>query len=491
MRRSLIWCVAALAALVTNLSTVRFIDSVALNVGSSQATGAEVLIATLSDPYTLLYVWALALLVTNMLHLRHSLDDFQLIRHRSRADWVMAQALQGVRNAGIGILFLLIVSFALMVGRPFGGWGPVSFTDVSGNEALNTMSSHLPPVAAVAVQLACLVTFAFGLSLAQSILQIVFRRPFFAIVLTSSFWIYTLVSFKSGVEWSAFMKPVNYLVAFHSFSDIGSVIPVYIATLLFSAVAVLLFYSIEKAIFVGLGITLRNPVILAALILMAFMLLATFFSGADSPIDSLLYVYSGVSKNGFSILPFGVHLVSFVGPAFVTYALFARRLSADVYNEVIRVGSPVRWMTWTLKRSSVVVIVLTFSGSLGAIAGGTIQWFSESSGAKSIDISSLGVTTLYLFGITILQGLFYFVLMVALTMVLGKINAGIYGLGAITFALLPIFRFTWSPIGVASTESISLSVSTITSMAIILVVSILSSFAICLLLAKHKDVQFY
>lgn len=476
-----------------------FTALVALHVGytSSQLTVGivaeslnawDVVLSSLNGPYFIVYVAIPALLLANHRTVLVAGDPTALIRHGSRAAAAFAHGLAMARRAAAGVVLWIAIS---AIGATSRGWSrdwsaAAGSPQNSDRLVTHTLAAALSPAAAVVAQAAMLIVSAWLVATALAMVHLRTDSVRTLRWASAGVMVAAILSFQAGQWLPPLLKPVNYFYSAQAIHDTGSVVHYLCATLVGGAALLVGFRWTERHALPAPSAAQRRWLVLVAILLASLWLMVRWAAPrTDDAGDALAFVFTGAGEDGFSIVPFGFILLVAIGPAYVVHAGLVDRLNGGLYTELIRYGSPSRWLARRLLGAAGASLAIV----LALLAAHFLAFTALTGGLGTATSVSLGGFHFAVNGA--LQTFVYAVLLLAVTWATGRIGSGLWVIGAVLVLALP-GPLSWLlfPAALNSMSVVAGGAADVVRATVVLLAWLAAALVVLFVAARRRDISF-
>jgi|GEM_PF-2094574 len=312
----------------------------------------DIMLAQLSDPYFLLYIFLPFMMLLSCLTIRDIWEIPILIRVRSWRKWIQFSLCSLVPYMITAVSLLIIISVILTLGSNYElNWSPYSLATQSINNWVSSMSqqSGFAPYWVLLLHLIQLSTMMLAIHALMSLWYLFFPKMLYLSFLSFLIFMYAIISFKFFSENSKFIL-FKYITFPSSFSMYHSFYPGFLIILVIIGCIIWVGPLLKK-----LRLDLirkwssRNYPYLLYVLLCLLGLKSDLLSQGNYGVtvwDNLYLRFYGLSRNGgVSFTPFLYYIIVFIGFVYFHKLRIAEYLSGRFYYTAIRYKGLWYWFT--------------------------------------------------------------------------------------------------------------------------------------------------
>lgn len=431
------------AAAVLSAASTR--SGIAEAAGPGIATGWDVVLEVLANPYFMALPVLPAIVVAGAIAAPTTGAMEVLVRYGSRGRSALDSAVgQGLLMVPFLVVWVLA---AVVAAAPLGladGWSAWARSPGAESFAVGRVATSLAPLVAVAAQLLLVLTGAWAISVGIAVLGAWTGRGRLMLWSCAVFLVWAFVSFRVPWDVPAWAQPMSYLTVQHAVASTGTFWVPMVVSVLASVATLGLSKAAERRFVARLrtGPVVTFSAVALGLLAVVELVRSPFTAGPDN----LTVVFYGLSKDRFDLVSAMLCLVLTVGPALVLQVGLTERLQRGLYEELIRTRSFAQWWWRAHLRRALLAAVLVPLGALCVhllsmlVLHGTVMVDALAPG----EVSHFVVFTVgQIFVSSLVLG--------ATTLVTGRVASGLWALGVMVAASLPmVFRLVALPVGMSS-----------------------------------------
>lgn len=481
--------VAAISMLGTRASRLAFSEATSRNLNSW-----DLLISATSDVYLLVFFAVPFLLVRGFRSARGEAEPMVLIRHGSRAAWLLNQIVRSALEVGVVLVAWFLLAAVLATGHGWElEWSGASVLRDPANVPMHVWShSGQGPMLTLLTQAGLLLATGTGVMVALAA-ALVWGLPSRVVMLACSVaFVATVLSFK--LEWplSELVRPVNFLAGYHALGATGTLawfilVPAVVTVLL--VVATNLWEKRRTTSAIQGAISPSRAIYAGALVLGVVAQNSSNASLLAAVPDATVSTFYGVTEGGFSLLSYLFSSIFLLGIAYLAHESLTARLNGRIYYELLRAGGALPWVVRLVPRFLAFVgMTLVGAAVLNAAVFLAMRQL-RGSGGQTVAPPSAVWHQYFVNGA--LQVFVMAAILLITTWVTQRVASGVIALGGMALLAVPAFNpGGWLPLGLGSAGIAALGDGAVWHATIVLAAWLAPLLVAAVLVVRRTDVAF-
>lgn len=465
----------------------------------SEATGADLnswdlMISASSDVYLLVFFAVPFLLVRGFRSARIEAEPMVLIRHGSRAAWLVNQIVRCALEVGVVLALWFLLVALLASGQGWKNeWSAASLLRDSSNVPMHVWShSGQSPIVTLLTQAGLLLGTGTCVMAALAAALVWGNRPRALMLACGVAFVATVLSFK--LEWPLpeQLRPVNFLAGYHALNATGSLTWFIIIPALVMLLMVVGSSLWERRTSTGTELRTASPshVVYVGALLLGVVAQnstnATLLAGVP---DATVATFYGVTEGGFNLLSYLFSSIFLLGMAYLAHESLTSRLDGRIYYELLRAGGALPWLVRLLPRF-LAFVAITLLG--GAILNASIFLVLRQLRGTGTETLALPVAAWHQYFVNgALQVFVMATILVVATWVTQRIVSGVAALGVIAVLSVPMFNpGGWLPFGLGAAGVAALGEQAVWHATTVLGAWLALLLVTAVVVIRHTDVAF-